>query len=657
MLATVTHMTEQELIGHLRGLVDRGLITEDRPDEFVFRHALVRDAVEDQLLGRERRRLHEAALAALRESGSADIAGLAKHALGAGHYDEFLELAQEGATYYLERGSSYQALRLATDALTEDPDCLTLLEAATRAAWLVGLNDEAFGHARRWRERAEARGDLVAQAEAAHMVTRVVWDLGRFDEHDAAVADLERLAGQLPEGPERAQAYAAVAQAHMLAHRSALAVDWSERAIEEAERWDAKRVRALALVEKGSALAGWAGHQDEALAIIRDGIAEAEVVGDHVAVARGLHNMLECVSLHTREGKAIVAALDAAAERAGYDAMIRTKHAILQVEIAISEGDMARAQAGLDSWVERVGELTPREAQWPALNQISIWLEEGRSDEAAALAARAVDFTGSNHPWELAVAMQLAERLGRRDEVEPLLRRLADVGEEKEDPANVEWTALPIDAALRAGVAPAVVREVVGSMQELARGRPWFPLSEAMLLAVEGDHQRALVHLEAVLVQPEPALPAYVLGATWFIAARCHRALGDRSEAVAAASRAREVLDRWPGFRRDEVDALLRRLERIATQDDGDLTAREREVTVLVARGSPTRRSRRSCTSRRARRRCTYRTSSPSSASATDPSSLPGPSGRGSSRPANSAHRPRRCGLLVLPRKGGGPAE
>ena len=85
VLAAVTRMTEQELIGHLRGLVDRGLITEDRPDEFVFRHALVRDAVEDQLLGRERRRLHEAALAALSGRTSADIAGLAKHALGAGH--------------------------------------------------------------------------------------------------------------------------------------------------------------------------------------------------------------------------------------------------------------------------------------------------------------------------------------------------------------------------------------------------------------------------------------------------------------------------------------------------------------------------------------------------------------------------------------------
>ena len=585
VLAAITHMTEQELIGHLRALVERGLITEDRPDEFVFRHALVRDAVEDQLLGRERRRLHEGALAALREAGSADIAGLAKHALGAGHYDEFLELAQEGATYYLERGSSYQALRLATDALTEDPDCLTLLEVATRAAWLVGLSDEAFGHARRWRERAEARGDLAAQAEAAHMVTRLVRDLARVDELDAALADLEHLTARLPAGPERARAYAAVAQAHMLAHRSALAVEWSDRAIEEAERWDAKPVRALAMVEKGSALAGWVGHRDEALAIIREAIAEADAVGDHVAVARGLHNMLECVSLHTREGKAIVTALDLAAERAGYDAMIRTKHEDLQVEIAISEGDMARAQAGLDSWVRRVGEVTPSEAQWPVLNQVSVWLEEGRTEEAAALAARAVDFTSSDHPWELAVAVQLAERTGHRDEVEPLLHRLREAGTTKLAPANVEWTALPVDAALRAGVAPGVVRDVLGPMQELAREAPWFPLGEALLIAAEGDHRNALERLDSVLVHPEPEVPAYVLAAAWFTAARCHLALGERTDAFEAASRARALLERWPGFRRDDVDALLRRLERVATQDDSDLTAREREVAALVAEG------------------------------------------------------------------------
>ncbi len=460
VLATVTHMTEPELILHLRGLVNRGLITEDRPDEFTFRHALVRDAVEDQLLGRERRRLHEAALSALKEAPGADLAGLAKHAQGAGRYDEFLDLASEGASHYLERGSSYQALRLATDALTEDPDCLTLLETATRAAWLVGLYDEALEHARRWRERADARDDLPAQAAAAHMVARVVWDLCRHDEHDAAVADVERLASRLPAGPERARAYAAIAQAHMLAHRSELAVEWSDRAIDEADQWGAKEVRALAMVEKGSALAGWPGRREEAALTMRQAIAEAEAVGDHVALARGLNNMLSCISLHTREGRAIVAALDAAAQRGGYDAMARTKHALLLVEIAISEGDMALAQSRLDGWVLRIGEITPTEGEWPALSQVSIFAEGGRIAEAAALAEKGLDFATIDAQWELAVAMQLAERQGDRARVEQLLRRLHEVAPRKRYTAGAESVLIPIESALRAGIAVDLVREL-----------------------------------------------------------------------------------------------------------------------------------------------------------------------------------------------------
>ena len=67
VLATLTRCTEEDLIDELRALVERGLVVEEDDDEFSFRHALVRDAVEGQLLGRERRRLHEQALQALRE--------------------------------------------------------------------------------------------------------------------------------------------------------------------------------------------------------------------------------------------------------------------------------------------------------------------------------------------------------------------------------------------------------------------------------------------------------------------------------------------------------------------------------------------------------------------------------------------------------------
>ncbi|HKT05603.1 MAG TPA: AAA family ATPase, partial [Rugosimonospora sp.] len=74
LLAAVTGAGEGELIGVLRDLVERGILIESGEDEFTFRHALVREALTGQMLGRQRRRLHEAALDALTAAGDADPA-------------------------------------------------------------------------------------------------------------------------------------------------------------------------------------------------------------------------------------------------------------------------------------------------------------------------------------------------------------------------------------------------------------------------------------------------------------------------------------------------------------------------------------------------------------------------------------------------------
>ena len=73
LLAAVTGTGEDELIAALRELVAQGVLVESGEDEFAFRHALVREAVAERLLGRERRRLHEAALDALLAAGDADL--------------------------------------------------------------------------------------------------------------------------------------------------------------------------------------------------------------------------------------------------------------------------------------------------------------------------------------------------------------------------------------------------------------------------------------------------------------------------------------------------------------------------------------------------------------------------------------------------------
>jgi hypothetical protein len=80
--AAVAGSGEDELIAILRQLVAGNVMVEEEPDVFAFRNALTREAIAGRLLGRERRRLHEKALAAIQEAGG-DWAALAWHAEGA----------------------------------------------------------------------------------------------------------------------------------------------------------------------------------------------------------------------------------------------------------------------------------------------------------------------------------------------------------------------------------------------------------------------------------------------------------------------------------------------------------------------------------------------------------------------------------------------
>src|SRR6476660_189713 len=143
ILATVSGYAEDELIPILRHLVARGLLVEAEADAFSFRHALAREAIESDLLGRERRRLHQAALDALRDMGSDDFTAIAHHAHGAGQFDDMLAAAREGARRSLHAGSTYQALQLAELGLSEAGDDSELLDLASRAAWLSGLLGDA----------------------------------------------------------------------------------------------------------------------------------------------------------------------------------------------------------------------------------------------------------------------------------------------------------------------------------------------------------------------------------------------------------------------------------------------------------------------------------------------------------------------------------
>jgi DNA-binding NarL/FixJ family response regulator len=150
-------------------------------------------------------------------------------------------------------------------------------------------------------------------------------------------------------------------------------------------------------------------------------------------------------------------------------------------------------------------------------------------------------------------------------------------------------------AAMRAGLPPAEVRPLVDAIDRDAPAGPdrWSPNRvarlhlQAAMLEAEGEPAAALEVYRQVLGHDEVYRAPYLLADCHQGAARCLLALGDQPAAADHARQAAALLDRWPGWHRDEAAALLRRLGHGPTPpgDPIPLTPREREVAALLAEG------------------------------------------------------------------------
>ena len=595
VLARAADMDEAELLDVLRALVRAGLLEEATDDRFSFRHALVSDEVERQLLGRERRLLHQRALDALlaaADAGGADsdggdraatTASAARHAAGAGRFDDFVVLARDGAQHYLRQGSTFQSLRLADEALREAPEDATLLAVAAESAWLISLYNEAISYTDRWVAVARATDDPDEEAAALRWRLRLHHDMGHPDRVDEDRDRLADLIGVLPPGGRRARAMAAIAQSHMLQDHRELAVEWADRAIAAAEEIGDQSVAAQARLERGSALNTGQPGKDRDL---RAAIDEAEALGEWVLVTRGLNNLFEAVPIFTPEGRALVERFRRAAGRAGFDSMSHAIAAVREGEIAFGVGDLRaarRAKERGEEWWLRCGQ----EADWLASLDYDLAFEEGRTGDArAALERLELGKHRYNRSWQARTELQLAWLQGDADAVRHWFGEyvVATV------PSNLYF--LPdvlavVDLALDGGVDAETARTGIQAALDSHPSveRAMFVL-DGLLWAAEGDPAQSAERLGRVLEDPDPTLPRAVLGHLRTRRAQALQAIGDRASARDELHRALEVdLARWPGWRRDRAAALLTRLEGGGATSEGELTARELEVAALLSEG------------------------------------------------------------------------
>jgi DNA-binding CsgD family transcriptional regulator len=595
-LAAVTGLAEAELIEHLRAAVDAGILVETDADLFSFHHDLAREAIEGGLLGRERRRLHEAALDAMRAEPQRDHVSVTHHARGAGRYDEMVEDARIGAEASLRLGSTYQALQLAEMGLSEADDDLSLLALATEAAAMVGLLDEAAEHGDRWLAAARQQGDVTHEARALSARMRIAFDVGDLPGMAEFTAALVRTVDQVPADEDRARAMTYVAQSHRLLDQVADTCEWADKALGLATPNGFEQVRLAAMVEKGSALAVEPGSSHEGAELLHQAADEAEQFGDHALVAQAIEPLIWLARVSSRldEARDLLERMRRHAEAAGFDLLASYARVEASASLAAADGDLDAAIAVLD----RQRPVDPRSAsarnrRWLAVLRAGLALEAGDLDGAAEYTAAAKPTTPRSRVGVLGLDVHLAARRGDVKRARQLLPDLI-AGLTEEGYASPSQLHDLVAAGLTGGLSPDELQplvELAGVIpgHRLEPDHPLVRLLHAQLAEARGELQVAADGYIAT-AESSPAIGFSVIprmrGTAHVGAARCLIGLGALEEARAHVDAAAPLLARWHGWRVDELRAVQRRL---GTGDDvegpPELTPREREVAALLAKG------------------------------------------------------------------------
>ena len=355
LLAEIAGLDERPLLERLRVAVDaRVLAAEEGEYAYRFRHALLREAVVDDLLPAERVRLHRAYAEALEaRPGLAPAeryaAEVAFHWYGAGEADKALPAlvraaaAAEAVCAHAEQG---QMLLRALDQWARVPDAPRLAGLDRVDIWekLIGANlwagedHQALDLA----DQALAETDQAAAPERAAMLLALrgmaLRDLGR----DGALTAVEEALNLLPPAPSagRARVLDLLGAVLMTSGRPKRAHALSREAMRIAADLGDEVVEANARTTVGVTLAQL-GAYDEALATLREARDGAEERGDATRLTRAHLNLavvLGTVGRHEETVGAATAGLDIAG-RAG---LSRTLGSILTVILATALTAMGR---------------------------------------------------------------------------------------------------------------------------------------------------------------------------------------------------------------------------------------------------------------------------------------------------------------------------
>ena len=652
LLAEVAAQPPEHLVELLREAVAHHvLVVEDSSGGYAFRHALVQEAIYDDLLPVQRPPLHTAyarALAARIEregdAGAAELGRLAYHwyaahdlgrallaSVQAGHAAEAAFALAEAVGHY-ER--ALELWEQAPQAAASSPlDRAALLQRAAQAANLAGEGPRAAALIAQALAETDAAADPLRAGVLLGRLARYQWIAG---DTVAAMTTVEQAVATIPAEPpsaERARALAALGQMLMLWSRNRAAQARCEEAVAVARQVGARAVEGHGLNSLGSSL-GNRGHLEAGVARLQQARAIAAELGDPDDLCRAHHNLgciylingryeeavraqLECLDLARRFGSvrsygpvAIAAAAEALLWLGRWEEAERLLDAAFDLDVdprgmvdplqtrgqqRVWRGDLEGARADLTWILERSKTSLDPQDDVPAhawLATEAIWA--GRPEDARATVADGLASLAEVDQADLVAELSLA---GLAAEAALAARAAARRDEKAHDQASRIAAGLLERARAAAGADGVAVAGAV----------------RAKLLAVEAEWTGVAGHgdpdhwAEAAGAWDELGCPWPAAYARWRLAEALLERGAPREEAAVPLRQAWEAA-RALGARplRAEAEVLARRarialapvaadLAESATAQppapggELGLTPREREVLALVAEGRTNR--------------------------------------------------------------------
>jgi predicted ATPase/DNA-binding CsgD family transcriptional regulator len=642
LLAAACPLPAAELLDGAREAVAHQLLVTQPDGMYGFRHALVGEAIYEDLLPGERTALHAALGEAIERDQSliGDNPATTVQAELACHWQGAHDLPRAlGASV----AAGFEARRMYApgEALRHLENALELWERVPDAADRAGMPrfdvlreaaaaaSEGFETARSIALQREAIADAgpdLDAAEAARMHSELAHYLRHANEHDASDDEVRVALELLPEDAklDRARLRDQSSKSLMLRGHFREAAAEAAATAAEARRLGALDLEAGAVNTEGISR-GALGQVEAGAQLLRHARDLALELGSPAEQVRAVANLAELLDLSGRTEEALAevrAALPVVrghAERSIYDTFLelqgasellrlgRTAEAVaalparvpgdaigstatfysaLRASVALMHGDDEAAGAALDDMRRQV--RGNRHPQWvEALETMTAQLavHEGRLEDARAAAARGIPIVEGSDEGGRLVKLLWAALMVEAEDAE----RARALGEPFDDAPVATLRARLETARRRPGqwaegprYAALAEAEVTRLEHALGRGEPD---PAAWLAAAEGFDELSL---------PWPAAYAKLRAAEAFVAA------GDRAAAAEPLAAVREAVDRMEAKPLAAAAGALARRARVRIDIPAEaeppaaaaplgLTPREHEVLLLVAEGHTNR--------------------------------------------------------------------